>query len=241
MEACDARPGTWADDPSGYEPTPDDHTAPPRRRCRDDDAVAHLAPARTEDRSLKAKADGRHRPGNATSRRRNVSGSKRISARTETNHPGERIGAERRATVAAMPGSPAPSLGDGQRARRRALPAPGQTGAGPARGQRRARAAACDGRDLRAGTGMAGRRQRGAVPPADRRCDRAAAAAAPGGWVATTCGTQRTLTPTRREAKSAFRASLAARKRAQRRDPVLRGRRCSSPPTPPASIQPSTC
>lgn len=39
MEACGARPGTWADDPSGYEPTPDDHTAPPRRRCRDAAAV----------------------------------------------------------------------------------------------------------------------------------------------------------------------------------------------------------
>ena len=38
-----------------------------------------------------------------------------------------------------------------------------------------------------------------------------------GGWVATTCVTQRTLTPTRREAQSAHTASLAARKRAQRR------------------------
>jgi hypothetical protein len=37
------------------------------------------------------------------------------------------------------------------------------------------------------------------------------------GWVATTCVTQRTLTPTRRSAKSARNASLAARKRAQRR------------------------
>ena len=36
-------------------------------------------------------------------------------------------------------------------------------------------------------------------------------------WVATTCVTKRTLTPTRRAAKSARRASLAARKRAQRR------------------------
>jgi hypothetical protein len=36
-------------------------------------------------------------------------------------------------------------------------------------------------------------------------------------WVATTCVTQRTLTPTRRTAKSARKASLAARKRAQRR------------------------
>ena len=36
-------------------------------------------------------------------------------------------------------------------------------------------------------------------------------------WVATTCVTQRTLTPTRRNAKSARNASLAARKRAQRR------------------------
>ena len=36
-------------------------------------------------------------------------------------------------------------------------------------------------------------------------------------WVATTCVTQRTLTSTRRNAKSARKASLAARKRAQRR------------------------
>jgi len=36
-------------------------------------------------------------------------------------------------------------------------------------------------------------------------------------WVATTCVTQRTLTPTRRAAKSARNASVAARKRAQRR------------------------
>ena len=36
-------------------------------------------------------------------------------------------------------------------------------------------------------------------------------------WVATTCVTQRTLTPRRRAAKSARKASLAARKRAQRR------------------------
>jgi hypothetical protein len=37
-----------------------------------------------------------------------------------------------------------------------------------------------------------------------------------GGRVATTCVTQRTLTPTPREAKTAHQASLAARKRAQR-------------------------
>ena len=36
-------------------------------------------------------------------------------------------------------------------------------------------------------------------------------------WVATTCVTQRTLTPTRRAAKSSRKAWLAARKRAQRR------------------------
>ncbi len=39
----------------------------------------------------------------------------------------------------------------------------------------------------------------------------------PGGWVARTCVRQGTLTPTRREAKSARRASLAAHKRAPRR------------------------
>jgi hypothetical protein len=37
------------------------------------------------------------------------------------------------------------------------------------------------------------------------------------GWVATTCVTQRTLTTTRRRAKSARKASLAAHKRAERR------------------------
>ncbi len=37
------------------------------------------------------------------------------------------------------------------------------------------------------------------------------------GWVATTCVTQRTLTSTRRNAKSSRKASLAARKRAERR------------------------
>jgi hypothetical protein len=37
------------------------------------------------------------------------------------------------------------------------------------------------------------------------------------GWVATTCVTQRTLTSTRRNAKSGRKASLAARKRTQRR------------------------
>ena len=36
-------------------------------------------------------------------------------------------------------------------------------------------------------------------------------------WVATTCVTQRTLTPTRRAARSARKASLAARRRARRR------------------------
>jgi hypothetical protein len=37
------------------------------------------------------------------------------------------------------------------------------------------------------------------------------------GWVATTCVTQLTFTPTRRGAKSARKSSLNARKRAQRR------------------------
>ena len=37
------------------------------------------------------------------------------------------------------------------------------------------------------------------------------------GWIAMTCVTPRTLTPTRRTAKSARKASLGARKRAQRR------------------------
>jgi hypothetical protein len=37
------------------------------------------------------------------------------------------------------------------------------------------------------------------------------------GWIATTCVTQRTLTPTRRSAKSARKASRSARNRAVRR------------------------
>lgn len=37
------------------------------------------------------------------------------------------------------------------------------------------------------------------------------------GWIATTCVTQRTLTPTRRRAKSAHKASRSARSRAVRR------------------------
>ncbi len=36
-------------------------------------------------------------------------------------------------------------------------------------------------------------------------------------WLATTCVTEQTMTPTRRRAKSARKASLNARKRAQRR------------------------
>ena len=37
------------------------------------------------------------------------------------------------------------------------------------------------------------------------------------GWIATTCVTQRTLTPTRRAAKSARKMSLGAGRRARRR------------------------
>ena len=40
------------------------------------------------------------------------------------------------------------------------------------------------------------------------------------GWVATTCVTQRTVTPTRRAAKSVRRASLGASRRARRRTRV---------------------
>jgi hypothetical protein len=52
--------------------------------------------------------DDRQRPDNVTSRRRDVSSSKRISTRTETNHSGELIGAGNRATVARMLGSHTP-------------------------------------------------------------------------------------------------------------------------------------
>jgi hypothetical protein len=107
MEACGARTGTWADDASGTSrrtmTTPlhpaEEAATPPRcsPRTREDGRPV------TETRG-----DGRRRPGNATSRRRNVSSSKRIRAGTQTNHRGERIGAGKRATVAAMPGSLAP-------------------------------------------------------------------------------------------------------------------------------------
>jgi hypothetical protein len=39
MEAYCARPGTCAADPSGFEPTRDDHTTPPHRKGRDVAAV----------------------------------------------------------------------------------------------------------------------------------------------------------------------------------------------------------
>jgi len=40
------------------------------------------------------------------------------------------------------------------------------------------------------------------------------------GWIATTCVAQRTLSPTRRAAKSARRRSLGASRRARRRTPL---------------------
>ena len=78
-------------------------------------AGAAATPPRSSPRSLEdvsrvteGRGDSRHHPDNVTSRRRNVSSSKRISARTETNNPGERIDAGNRATVAGMLGSSAP-------------------------------------------------------------------------------------------------------------------------------------
>jgi hypothetical protein len=163
--------------------------------------------------------NGRHRPGNATSRRRNVSTSKRICARTETIHPGESIGAEKRATVAAMRGAPAP------------IAATVTVSAHPAEGYRHRvkhgfglHATRAEFARLRA-TGEISAQEPAwlhaanlvqyyllsgdaivlpLVPQAD-------------GWVATNCATQRTLTPTRREAQSTHMAPRAARERAQRR------------------------
>jgi len=162
--------------------------------------------------------DDRHRPGNATSRRRNVSGSKRICARTETTHPGESIGAGKRATVAAMPGSPAaiaatvtvsahaaersphqvkPSLDrDAPRGELERLRATGEISA-----QEPAWLHA-------ANLGQYYLLIGAIVPPLLPQAD---------GWVATTWVTPRTLTPTRRDAQSTHTASRAARERAQRR------------------------
>lgn len=131
--------------------------------------------------------DGRHRPGSATSRRRNVSGSKRICARTETNHPGEGIGAGKRATVAAMLGSPAPiQPGLGLHAARGEFVRLRAMGEISAREPAWLDAANPAPRYLLSGDAVV----LSVLPHAQS-------------WVATTCATQRTLTPTRREAQSA--------------------------------------
>ena len=61
------------------------------------------------------------------------------------------------------------------------------------------------------------------------------------GWVATTCVTQRTLTPTRRRSEIGTQGLARRAQAGAAASPVLKGRRCSSPPTPPAGTQPSTC
>jgi hypothetical protein len=148
-----------------------------------------------------------------------MSGSKRICARTETTHSGQHIGAEKRATVAAMPGSPAPiaetvtfSAHLAERYRHRVKPG---FGLHAARGELE-RPRAMD--EISA-------QEPAWVHAADLgQCyllsgDAIVLPLAPqgDGWVATNCATQRTLTPTRREAQSTRTASRAARERAQRR------------------------
>ena len=116
------------------------------------------------------------------------------------------------------PSRPQPRAGDRQRARRRAIPRPRQARTRPGRRPRRARAAAARSASSR-------RRRPGWVNAARPAAyylllgEQIVLPLAPqaDAWVATTCVTQRTLTPTRRAAKSARKASLAARKRAQRR------------------------
>jgi hypothetical protein len=160
--------------------------------------------------------DGRHCPGNATSRRRNVSGSKRICARTETTHSGEHVGAGKRATVAAMLGSPAPTAATvtvsahaAERYRHRVQPG---LGLHAARGElERPRA-----------MGEISAREpawlHAASPtPDDLLIGGAIALPQAGGWVATTCVARRMLTPTRRDRQSTHKPLRAARRRAQRR------------------------
>jgi hypothetical protein len=218
MEACRAGPGTCADDPSRYEPTPHDHTGPLRRSGRDDDA-ALTSHRRGRETVTERHGDDRHRPGNATNRRRNVSSSKRICARTETTHPGESIRTEKRATVPAMLGSPAPiadtvtvsphtaehyrhrvKQGLDRDAPRGELERPRATGKISAREPAWLHAANPTPCYLLIGGAI--------VLPL---------LAQAGGWVTTTYVTQRTLTPTRRDAQSTRTATRAARKRAQRR------------------------
>lgn len=163
-------------------------------------------------------SDGLHGLGNATSRRRTVSGSKQISTRTETNHPCQPIGALERATVAAMPGSPAPIA---ETARVSAHVAePYRHGIKP---RRRTDAARGEIERPRA-IGEISKQEPASLSAAHPRPyhlligDAIVLPLLPqaGGRVATTCVTQRTLTPIMREAKAARKASLAERNRAQR-------------------------
>lgn len=191
-------------------------TAP--RHSAEDDARAPRCSRRTgQDCRSVTEGDGkdRHSPANATK----VSRSKRISARTETNHPGERNGAGKRATVAAMPGTPAPIA---------------QTVTVSAHAAARYRHRIKPGVDRHAAGGELERLRAMGEVSAQEPALLGAATPAPyylligdaivlplppqaHGWVATTCVTRRTLTATPRKAKSARRASLGACKRAHRR------------------------
>ena len=120
--------------------------------------------------------------------------------------------------VGREPSLPQPKAGDRQRARRRAIPRPRQA-------RTRLRTPPAPSSSSSARLASFRRRRRAGSTPARPAAyylllgDQIVLPLAPqaDAWVATTCVAQRTLTPTRRAAKSARKASLAARKRALRR------------------------
>src|SRR5450755_2136833 len=157
--------------------------------------------------------------GNATRQRRTGSSSTRAGAETATNPPDGAIRAGDRATVGAMFGSRAPIA---------------ETVAVSAQAVEQYQHRVKPGLDLAAARGELERLRALGEISAGEPAWLNAATPAPyylligdaivlpllpqgEGWVATTCVTQLTLTPTRRSAKSARKASLAARKRAERR------------------------
>jgi hypothetical protein len=158
-------------------------------------------------------------PAHAAKRRPSASRSTQTSAKAASSHLHERIRAAERATVTAMPSAPAPTAAavllsahaaeqyqervkagldiDAARGELERLRPLGQVSAHAPSWVNAARPAPYY---LLIGDAIV-------LPLAPHR----------DGWVATTCVTQRTLTPTRRAAKSARKTSLGASKRAVRR------------------------
>ena len=156
---------------------------------------------------------------NVTSQPRSGSSSTRTSAETAANPFGEAIRAGERATVPAVSGSITPIA---------------ETVAVSAHATEQYQHRVKPGLDLDAARGERERLRAIGAISAEQPAWLGAANPAPyylligdaivlpllpqgDGWVATTCVTQPTLTPTRRSAKSARKASLAAHKRAKRR------------------------